>query len=129
MARRVPSSLANSNASLLDNPQPFCGLLGPQNTKSSYQNGKRVLNVLGWGPQDPDAPMLRRGIEPNIGEIQIKSNQNPIFLQTRIEDFVIRSTAELLVNDRMRVVTCLGKHLESDSRKVFVDLESHGRPL
>ena len=70
-----------------------------------------------------------RRIESNIGEIKIQGDQDAVFLQTGIEDLMIRTAAEPLVDCGMGVVAGGDKEFESFSREILVELEAHGHPL
>ena len=50
-----------------------------------------------------------RRVAPDVGEVQIQSHKNPIFLPTGINDFLVGTAAETFFACGMGVVACPDK--------------------
>jgi hypothetical protein len=103
LVRHASRSLADTNTSWLHDPESVGRWLVADQRESAFQNRERVLDALSLRPQNPDATVTRGRVLFDIGEVEIESNQNPIFVQTNIKDRCVRVTSEALFVDGLGV--------------------------
>ena len=104
LVRHAPESLADTNTSWLYDPQAVDRWLVADQCQSAFQDRKRVFDALSLRPQNPDATVTRGRVLSDIGEVEIQSNQNSIFVQTNVKDRCVRVTSEALFVDGLSVV-------------------------
>lgn len=70
--------IANADSSFVDDPELSGAALQPREAKTrenEFQYGDKPL--IGW-PKHPNASVTCRRVSPDVGEIQIECDQDPI---------------------------------------------------
>ena len=104
-----PQLLTNTNPFGFDNPQPTPRGLGLKHEQCSPQQSERVIDALRVRAQHPDTLVACRRVDTDVGEIQIESNEDPILRLRGIKDSRIGVTSQLLVENRVHILTSLAK--------------------
>jgi len=79
--------------------------------------------------EHPDASMARRRIEPNVGKVEIQSDEDSVLFAASIEYFAVRAATKLLFDYGISFLACFEKQCQRVTREVFVKLEACGHPL
>jgi len=67
--------------------------------------------------------MTRWRVQPDVGEIEVESDEYSIFGPARVEDFGIRIASETLVDNSLHVVTGAAQQWLGVPREILVQLE------
>ena len=95
---------ADANTARLSDPKPVCGRLHADEGQSAPQDEKRVLDALSLRSKYPDAAMTRWRIQPDIGEVQIQGDEDPVLGLANSKDSRVGTADKALGMDGMRVV-------------------------
>lgn len=104
MRPRIFQLFADANTPLIDNPElTHRSFHGSQSSASQNQVHHFVERLLS-GSKDPDATMTTRWVSSDIGEIQVESDQDPIFQGACCQEGGIAGSGQALRDGCLDVV-------------------------
>ena len=122
---RNSTAVPKAYATILDNPQL-------RHRASAVQRGHNPPDIRDYGsfvllfePQNDNSGVLVRRVRLNIGEVQIKSQQNPAFASYSSCDHLVVGTRQILVPNGFCVKTALPQCCSRLDGKILVCLELH----
>jgi hypothetical protein len=89
---------------MLHDPQAPFGRFGCEQSKCPSLQSERIFNALRRRAEHPDTGIVRRRIEANVGEVQIKSDQYPLLIATYIKESSVGATNKTLIEYGLNIV-------------------------
>ncbi len=118
-------SLANSDASLIDDPKTTSGGLDLQKREETTPRTKNGALVGDWQPQNNQAGRLGGRIGPDVGKAKVKSDEYTSLALADGDQLRVRDAPEALVGDAQCIVPVLDQKLGEIGREILICFEFH----
>lgn len=102
-------SFANSNSFGFDDPQTISRRLRIEYEQRGFQQCDGVLDALRLRPQHPNARMIGRRLDADVGEIEVEGDEDSILRLGGGKHSRIGGASQLFVQNGMDVVTSASK--------------------